>query len=191
MLAKAVVYKVIPSPPQPYWDQFSVLAVHDPYSKKYCLIAAGHTFYALGKSHMTGYTVFTPGIYWSPSYLEMPETEGDLAVAIAKFEKEFDGRKLNDDLLQERRDRVGFQKASPIFYFLAKPVGGADRVVMKVDGYEIMDDIVRVDLRNPSTRAPASYWVDPRQRKVIKSVVDGQEMNVDTPNQPWADPLTK
>ncbi len=189
--AQRAVYKVIPKPPLPYWGEFSILAAHNPHSKKNCLIAADHAFYALGKSGLTGYTVFTPGVYWSHSYLELPDSEGDLAAAIAKFEKEFDGRKLNDGLLQERHDRLGFQRVSPIFYFLETPIGGAKRVVMKVEAFEISDDILRLDLRNPATKAPATYWIDPQQRKVIKSVVDGVEMNVDTPGQPWADPLRK
>jgi hypothetical protein len=189
--AQRAVFKVIPRPPSPYWNEFSIIAVHEPHSGKNCLIAADHTFYALDKSGMTGYTVFTSGIYWLPSYLEVADAESNMPVAIAKFVKEFDGRKLNDGLLEERRVRLGFQKVSPLFYGLEKPVGGAKRVDMKIEAFEITDGVLRVDLRNPFTKAPASFWIEPQQRKIIKSVVDGQEMNVNTRNQPWADPLVQ
>ena len=187
---KWAVYKVIPRPQPPYWNEFSILAIHNPHTKMNCIMAANHTFYTSGKSGMTGYTFYTAGIYWLPSYLEMPEADGDLEAAIAKFEKEFDGRKLNDGVRQEMHGNIGFQKASPLFYFLETPIGGANRVKMKLEAFEITDDIVRLDVRNPATQKPATYWINPEQKKVIKSVVDGHEMDLNT-GQPWADPLGK
>ena len=44
---------------------------------------------------------------------------------------------------------------------------------------DLTDDILRVDLRNRwPTPVPASIWIDLKSRSVIKSVVDGQEMDL-------------
>lgn len=188
---KRAVYKVIPKPEPPYWSEFAILAVHDPHREMTCILAADQTFYISDKSRITGFTFYTPGIYWQPSYLvEIAETNGNLEGAIARFEKACDGRMLNDCLRQERRDNVGLQKASPLFYFLETPIGGAKRVKMKLEAFEVTDDILRLDVRNPATQKPATYWINPAQKKVVKSVVDGQEMDLNT-GQPWADPLRK
>jgi hypothetical protein len=185
---KWAVYEVIPKPPLPYWSKFSILAVYNPRTKMNSIMDANHTFYTFSKAGMMGYTVHAGGVRWSPSYLEMPEADGNLAAAIAKFEKEFDGQKLNNGLLEQKTNHVGFQRASPLFYALEAPVGGAKPAEMKIEALEITDDILRVDVRNAATHKPASYWIDPAQKKIIKSVVDGHRMNLDT-GEPWAEPM--
>jgi hypothetical protein len=187
--AKRAIYELVPKPPSPYRDQFPVLVLDDRLNNKACVIAADHTFYTRDDNGLTGYTFFTPGIYWSHSYVEVAGGQDGVSRAIAKFEKEVDGQKLNQVLLEERKTSIGLQKASPLFYFLEKPIGGSKRVQLTLEDYDINDGILRLQVRNPATQEPAIYWVSPQKHKVIRSVVNGQEMNVDTMGQPWADPL--
>ena len=188
ILGKQAVYEVVPKPLRPYRNEFVVLAIHNPHTKEDCIISANHTFYVSGKSGLTGYTVTSRGALWLPSYLEMPDANGNLDAAIAKFEKEFDGQKLNNDLLPERRKGASFQRASPQYYYLEKPEAGARAAEMKIEAYEITDEILHVDVRNLATLKPASYWLDLNQRRVVKSIVDGHRMNVAS-GAPWAEPM--
>jgi hypothetical protein len=185
--ARIAVYTVVPPPPSPYWNQFSVLAVHDPHTKRNCLLRANPAYCLSDPAGMVGYVFLKQGIHWIPPYLEISDAEGDLDAAIARFEKEFDGRKLNDALLVEHHTSVDLQKASPLFYFQEKPVGGAAAVALTVEGFEITDNIIRLDARNPVTKVPASYWIDLKLKTVVKSTVGGHRM-IFVANQPWADP---
>jgi hypothetical protein len=45
-------------------------------------------------------------------------------------------------------------------------------------------------LHNPSTMKPAKFWIDLKAKKITKSVVNGQEMNLNT-GMPYAIPLAK
>ena len=49
---------------------------------------------------------------------------------------------------------------------------------------------LRFDIRNPRTQANASIWVDLGNRRIVKSIVAGQEMDV-TPGRPFAVPMAK
>lgn len=189
MPAQWAAYEVAPHPVAPYLHEFVILAFHDPHRKMNCIVPQGKTFYVSGKSGLTGYSAARGrGISWMHSYLELPDGQGDLNAAIKKFENTFDGAKLNNHLLASMHNGVGFQKVSPLFYDLVAPVGGTNFAEMKVEGFDVMDGIIHVDVRNMATHTLGRYWIDPGKKKIIQSIVGGHHMSLDS-GSPWADPV--
>ena len=59
-----------------------------------------------------------------------------------------------------------------------------------VDSVDVTDDLMRLEIHNPKTMKPATFWIDLKARKITKSVVVGQEMEL-TPGASFAVPLKR
>jgi hypothetical protein len=112
-------------------------------------------------------------------------------IAIARFDTEFDGEKLwQIERAALLTNRIGFAPAVTVYYFSDAPSPGGGLPIPTTEAVELVDDLLRINLRNPVTQKTASIWVDLKNKKITKSVVDGQEMDLTT-GKPYATPLKK
>ena len=181
--------------------RITILAVDDPYTKKTCILDGPvnlnngsrpifYQFYVSDGPGLRGYGI-GPSIDWRGSYLELPTAPGSMDRAIARFEAEFDGAKLLQiDKSVAFTNTVLFRSAAPFYYFSDAPSPGGAMVIPTTESLDLTDGVLRMDVRNPSTKIPATFWVDLKAKKVIKSVVNGQEMDLTT-GKPFAVPLKK
>jgi hypothetical protein len=175
--AKRAVYEITPNPINGR-EEYSMLLIHDPYSKKQIFIDGEYSFYLSDASGMKGFFVASGVIMWASSYLELSDTNQNEA-AIAQLEKSFDTQKLKQE--QEKRltfNRIGLSQVLSRWYFSMSPAPGGGIVDPQVEAINLTDGILRLDIRNPATKIPASLWIDLKAKRVIKSVVDGEEMDI-------------
>ena len=136
-----------------------------------------NSFYISDGLIFKGYTV-DPGILiWSDSYLELPDSVNE-SYAISQFETNFNAQKFNQEWNKRRVNRIELRQAAPQFYFSDGPYPGGGTPLPKVESVDLTDGVLHLDIRNPVTKMPASFWIDLKAKKVIKSVVDGQEMDL-------------
>ena len=174
--------------------RFPILAVNNPYTKKTCVITGyngSNGYYVTNASgNLQNYT-FGSGIMWRESFIELPTVQGSVDTAIARFDTDFDAEKL----MQIERQAVfspdiNLISAASDYYFSDEPGAGGGDAGAKIESLDLTDGVLRMDVRNPITKMPATFWVDLKAKKVIKSVVNGQEMDLTT-GKPFAVPLKK
>jgi hypothetical protein len=186
---RRAIYQVVPKPdPGSIPEAFSILEIDDPSTKQWCFIDGQHSFYVSDRSGIRGFTVGPGMLNWTSSYFEVPDTNAS-AAAIAQFEKDFNTQKLSQELLNRiTANRIVLGQAVPQFYFSDAPAPGGVMVIPLVDAIDLSDGILRLDIRHPNTQQPGSIWIDLAAKKVIRSVIDGQEMDLNT-GKPFAVPL--
>jgi len=174
--------------------RFPILAVNNPYTKKTCIITgynSNNGYYVVNASgDLQNYTIGS-GVMWRESFIEIPAVQGGMDAAIARFEADYDAGKL----MQIERQAalaldINLKSAASAYYFSDVPGAGGGAVGAKTESLDLTDGVLRMDVRNPSTKIPATFWVDLKAKKVIKSVVNGQEMDLTT-GKPFAVPLKK
>jgi hypothetical protein len=190
--ALRAVFEFVPKrDPAKNITQFSILIVSDPFTKQKVFIEGEHSFYISKNSGLTGITVGPGVLVWSESYFKVPESE-NTNTAIEKFQRTFDSRKL-DESWEKRAtvNRAGFSQALPRYYCSDAPVAGTGIVAPKVEGIDVTDNILRLEIQNPVRNIPATIWIDLQERKPIKSIVDGKEMDLSAvgTNRTYAVPL--
>jgi hypothetical protein len=166
------------------------MAMRETNSGKNCIIDAGHTFYVNLHGQLTGFSVNPMQIYWTSSYLELPDSDGNLDSAIAQFETHFDAHKLNKEMVKRSVNGISLRAVCPAYYFSDAHAPGGLALIPIVEAIDITDGVLRLDIRNPKTKVPASFWINLGEHKVIKSVVDNQEMDLTTGGR-YAIPLKK
>jgi len=180
--------------------KFTVLVIDDPIRKQTCVIAGNElsvksdsslqNFYVSNNSGLKFYGA-NSGINWQESYLELPSASGSTDKAIARFEAEFDGNKLLQlDRIVAKYNRVNFDVAATPYYFSDSPNPGGMDIFMNIDTVDLTDEVMCIGMTNPNTKKQASFWVDLKASKVIKSKVDGVEMDLTT-GRPFAVPQKK
>jgi hypothetical protein len=156
---------------------FSILEVHDSNAKQFYLIDGNHSFYVSGRDNLTGFTVGPGVLVWSTNYLRLPDSSSTYSL-ISLFEEQFDGDKIRQESLKRLNDRISLQPAVPRFWFSDGPNPGGASVRLDIKSVEVNDAVMRLEIRNPSTRKSATIWLDLHGKKVLRSIVDGQEMDV-------------
>ncbi|HTS17828.1 MAG TPA: hypothetical protein VMP11_09665 [Verrucomicrobiae bacterium] len=187
---RRAVYQVVPKPDPGSLipERFSILEVDDPHTKKWWFIDGEHSFYVSDRSGMKGFTVGPGVLVWSSSYFGLPDTNSS-TTAIAQFEKEINTEKLSHEFNQRiTANRIQLMQSLPQFYFSDAPAPGGGLVMPLVEAIDLTDGILRLDIRHPKTQKLGSIWMDLTAKKVSRSVVDGQEMDLNT-GKPFAVPL--
>jgi hypothetical protein len=189
---RRAIYQVVPKPDPGSFvpEAFSILEFDDPSTKKRCFIDGEHSFFVSDPSGMKGFTVGPGVLNWTSSYLEVPDTNSSSA-AIAQFEREFNTDKLSQELRKRiSPNRIVLRQAVPQFYFSDGPAPGGALVIPLVEAIDLTDGILRLDIRNPNTQKSGSIWIDLTAKRTRRSIVDGQEMDLNT-GKPFALPLKK
>lgn len=159
-------------------NKCAILVIHDPYTKRFSFIDPGHGFYISDSSGLRGYTVGPGPLIWSCGFVEVPDSQG-IDFAIRQFETTFDSTKFNEEWDHRIVQRIGLAAAAPRFYFSDDPVdGGGAAVMCKVESLVLTQGILRLDIRNPFTKIPATFWLDLKEKKVTKCIANGEEMDL-------------
>jgi len=170
-------------------DEFPILKIHFSDLKKIYFIDPEHTFYVFDGSDLRGYTVGPGVLIWSSSYLAVAETEGDDA-AVARFKQSFSSQKLNDEWDRRRINRINLSQAASRFYFSDGPYPGGGTPMPELVEVSMTNNILQFDIQNPATKTVGEFWINLKEKKVTKSVIDGQEMNLNA-GKSFAIPFNK
>ena len=170
-------------------DKFPILKIDFSDSKKIYFVDPEHTFYVFDGSDLKGYTIGPGVLIWSSSYLAVAETEGDDA-AVARFEKSFNSQKLNDEWDRRRLNRINLSQAASRFYFSDGPYPGGGTPMPELVEVGMTNNVLLLDIQNPATKIVGDFWINLKEKEVTKSVVDGQEMNLNT-GKSFASPFNK
>jgi hypothetical protein len=122
------------------------------------------------------------------SYVEIPTASGGEEAAIARFAAQFDDAKLAQ--ANKNPDGVILAHAAPPAFFTAGSAGGSQPGKPTIKAFDLSDSILRLDLVSEGGKFTGSFWIDLKEKKTIKSVVDGVEMDLNT-GTPFPVPLRK
>jgi hypothetical protein len=192
--AKAGTYSVTASGSTKVLRSFFVEAIIDPYTKRFCIARGAwpgqkDLFYVSNSSGIVAYEVGPGTLTWEDSYVSIGEGTGGLDAAIAQFEAKFDDQKLDKILTDSsKNNRISLGVASPHYFFSDGPGPGGAIVGPVLDSVDISDDIMYLVVHNPKTMGSATFWIDLKAKKVTRSVVNGQEMDLST-GQSFAAPV--
>lgn len=120
--------------------------------------------------------------------MEIPGPAKGFDAAIAEFEKQFDSQKIYD--WDDSNFSIPLVSTAPDNFF-----GGANSSVSvslsaKLGSMDLVDGILQVHIQSMNLKQPGIFWVDLKAERVIKSIVNGQEMDLNTGN-PYPTPLKK
>jgi hypothetical protein len=157
-----------------YW-----VAVHDPATKVNQIVSEA-AFYVSRDSGIIAF-ILTPGggLEWRGSYYEMSESAGNLDAAIAQFRNEKFDEVMSKEL-QKKSSAVFLRDAAPLYFFEATP-GSSQPGDATISAIDVTDGILRLDLLSPGGEFKGSFWVDLSARKLVRAIVDGQEMDLSKP----------
>jgi hypothetical protein len=193
--AKAATYSVTSSGSTKVARSLLVSVFTDPYTKRTYIVRGAspglkNIYYVSSSSGVLAYEVGPGVLIWQDSYVSIAGGGGQ-DIAIAQFEAQFDGKQLDDILINAgKNNRIPLQNTTPLFFFSDGPAPGGGLVIPVVDSVDLTDDIMHLVLHNPKTTKSATFWIDLKAKKVVRSVVDGQEMDLTT-GKSFAVPLKK
>lgn len=164
----------------------SLAAISDPNTKKTYIIRGDQDFYISDKSGMIGCRQLMGTFIWIKSYFEIPTASGKEEAAISQFVSEFDDEKLSQE--DNKFFRVLLMNAAPVAFFTAGSRGGSQPGTQTIKAIDVTDGILRLDLLSEGGKFTGSFWIDLKKQKIIKSIIDGQEMDLNT-GTPFAVPL--
>jgi hypothetical protein len=118
----------------------------------------------------------------------MPESAGGADIAFARFESEYND--WNDDVFEDKSASIIDLETSVPSKFFSSRYAPSAPAEATITGINLVDEILHLDLLSDGGKFKASLWIDLKAKKVIKSVVDGQEMDVNT-GKALAVPLKK
>ena len=79
----------------------------------------------------------------------------------------------------------------PDHYCFESPGGGAQYLTPKLESFCLEDGFLRLDIRKKAEpQIPATLWIDRKAKKVVRSVVNGVEMDINT-GKGYAVPIVK
>ena len=82
--------------------------------------------------------------------------------------------------LQKKSSAVFLRDAAPLYFFEATP-GSSQPGDATISAIDVTDGILRLDLLSPGGEFKGSFWVDLSARKLVRAIVDGQEMDLSKP----------
>jgi hypothetical protein len=170
---------------------YPVANVADPFTKKiYFLPGEYPALYVSTDSSMESYTVVSYTLRPEGSYWNLPSANNSKATALARFGAEFGAEWLEQTARANsyRDDKISFRNAAPPYFGSDVAEPGSLMVSLQAQVISFTPDALCLEVRNPYQRKTVTLWVNLREKKVIHSVVDGQEMNINT-GRPWAEPM--
>lgn len=174
--AKIAVYEIIPAPADDK-NEFSVLMIEDPFSKRRIFAEGQGTFYVSSPEGLKSYIVWRGSLESAGSLVEL-KAKGNEGADIEMFENKLNIDNLVKSWKRQRKERLEFSQAFPEFYFSDSPAPGGRAAYPIVDGVEVIGEAMRIRMHNPFTKVPAELSLNVKEMKVLKCVVDGKEMDL-------------
>lgn len=175
--------------------EFDILAITNPLTGKICFIRGGCSHYLADNSRIVG--LFSIRGRFCKSYIELLAQDGGMDAAIGEFERRFNDlisnqwRKPSKERQWEMASneiQVPIMVAAPVNFFIGGPNSGIFVVPSKLEAIDLSDGILRLQIYSPYARQHGIFYLNLNTKKVVKSVVGGQEMNLNS-GQPFAVPL--
>ena len=167
----------------------SIIGVTDPYTKtSYLYLDQGQIYFSDGSDFIQIGFLDQSIYYYKSAFVE--STNG-MKAAISQCEAKIDSGKYTSEDFQESRKWISLKACTPRDYFGPRD-DESDVVLGSVD---MEGDLLKLAMKQYKTKTPAVFWIDMKSMKVVKSVVNGVEMDVNrpviTPQEVYALPLKK
>jgi hypothetical protein len=190
VLAQEIIYNNNKSPS----DEYHLIIIKNHRSQKIYIVPASANFYISDSSGITGCWLMTGGEFGGiKSYFETAETNEGASHVIARFKSELSEDDLNQKIEKGQKEmsfRVLLRDAAPMPFFTAHSLGGSQPGQAVIKAIDVSDGIVRLDLLSDGGKFSGTFWIDLKAKKLIQSIVEGQEMDLST-GKPFAIPLHK
>jgi hypothetical protein len=170
--------KVVSFQPPGAGSSFYLALIDDPNTQETYIIRGVQTFYVSDKVGLTGYFIRPGGVRWDRSYVRVPTSNASNAVQ--QFVTTFNTDKLAEAVGPARESRISLGSAAPSWFF-QNGRGSSQPAELDVASVEVVDQLMRLELRNVTSKMAATIWIDRREHKLVRSVVDGREMDITKP----------
>ena len=124
------------------------------------------------------------------SCIEIADADGGMDAAMSQFVTGIVSRKLNEQTDKQLTKRYNFAIVTPKYFFSDGPYPGGVSVEPVIESIDATDGVLKLTIKNPVTNKSAQIFIDLKVKKIIKSIVDGQEMDLNA-GKPFAVPLKK
>jgi hypothetical protein len=185
-------YEITPFPTygEPFFREYRILAIGIPKVNKNCILNAGANFYVLDTNGMTSFFVGS-SIFWTDSYIQTQTTKTSVNDTIKTFEARCGAKTVNDKLLEiaPLGHRIMLREYIPHYFLSDGPAPGGMMVMPSVSIGEITNSIILLNVHNPRTDGTVQISFNFESKKIIRSVFNGKEMNINS-GKPFAVPLT-
>lgn len=169
-------------------DNYLMLRIQNPYTGKINFFPDGCDFLIADSGVITWVRLDLGGsLSLAKSFFTTSDAEEE--TSIAQFRAKVGGD-TSDWLLQYNVDMVSLidlSHAAPFVFFTAGSLGGSQPGQAKITGIETIDKTLRLDLLSDGDVFNGTFWIDIENKKVVKSIVDGQEMEI-RPGQIYSTP---
>src|SRR5262249_42898779 len=112
-------------------------------------------------------------ILWNGSYVRVPTSTA--ASVVRQFATTFNNDKLTE--AAHKISQMDIRSAAPLWFF-TNGRGSSQGFAPEVTSVEVVGQLMRLDLRNLPSKTAGTLWIDRQERKLVRSVVDGQEMDI-------------
>jgi hypothetical protein len=139
---------------------------------------------------MLQFTLFPGEIMCENSCIDIADSDGGMDAAMSQFVADIESHKLNEKSFNHLTKRINLATVTPMYFFSDGPYPGGAAVFPLVESIDAADGVLKLTIKNPTTNKSAQIFIDLKVKKVIKSIVDGQEMDLNA-GKPFAVPLKK
>ncbi len=171
--------------PRLYWNDGRVVAIQHPENGMIDINFEDY-FYIQDQSDIINFAVYfdSGNLRWSHSLDQIPDTGKGLHDALRQFEARFDGNELLRALTrQTETNSIDLSEATPLRFW---SLGAQGATTGKLISAALKGDELRLDIKGNCLEenqpdATGVFWVNLKTRKVIKAVVNGRTMDLNSP----------
>jgi len=166
-----------------------IAVLGNPYlNKTGVFIDAGDLYYC-DNSEMVQFEILPGGsMRWRTNCVELNVFEKNSNAAISQFQMKIQKKEIKEDDYRKSAGYINLARATPAYFFSDNSNPGGGIVMPSAEPINMADGILKIAIKNPVTKKMALVFIDIKSKKVIESVVDGQEMDLNT-GKPFASPL--
>jgi hypothetical protein len=149
--------------------------ISDPHTHFTYFTRAG-VFYISDKSEMLACIFGPSSLGWGKSYFKIPTPPDKEQGAIQRFAAEMDEEKLLQ--ADSKFTHISLVNGAPFEFFTANSAGGSQSAAPTITAAELTDGMLQLDLTSSGGVYHGHFWIDLNAQKLIRSVVDGKEMDI-------------
>jgi hypothetical protein len=158
--------------------EYAFAVIHDPLTKSNYVVSQQNDFLISTGSGIIACRQAFGTFMYCKSFFGLPESAGANTI-IDQFTPTFPFDDINKTLEFEktvRRDRL--EDAAPFGFFNAHSGDGSQPGQPTIRDFDVVDDIVKLDLLSEEGKFSGTFWIDLKARKVVKAIVDGEKMDI-------------
>lgn len=154
----------------------SFLVVNNPIDKKTYITPGIYDIYIFNKNDVLACNMSVGGSFYIVKSLFC--AVGSIDQVVDNFLSSICIKDINKKLLST--PKIDLASAAPSLFFTAGSTGGSRPVIPTINSFEIENNILKINILSDGNVFSGDFWIDIKNNKIIRSVIDGVEMKLNT-----------